>query len=324
MENQIPVNKIIQNIVSDGAEYADEIREWLNDSIENKNIYQDLLNIWQVTGSFPERFSPNRTRVWQGVQLHIHSQKRKYFLPRRIAQIAAAIIIIFLSVWSGTQLDNLNKKTQFTEVFSPAGQKTRIILPDSSIVLLNGNSQIRYNKNFNENDRIVELKGEGFFNVHKDLSRQFTVSTPELDIKVFGTSFNVKANENDENIEVGLKTGKIGIERYEKEIAELAPGQMATFDKKEQKLDVGRINMNLVSAWTQEEMVFEEDSLREIVKYMERWYGVDIQVSPELLDGELLTFKVKTESLSELLNLINLFKPIKYHIDGKQVIITNP
>lgn len=324
MENQIPVNKIIRNIASEGAEYADEIRKWLDDSIENRNVYQDFLNIWQVTGSFPKRFSPNKTRVWHGIQQHIHSQKRKYFLSRRIAQIAAAVIIIFLSVWSGTQLDNLNGKNQFTEVFSPAGQKTRIILPDSSIVLLNGNSQIRYNKNFNEDERIVELKGEGFFDVHKDLSRQFTVSTPELDVKVFGTSFNVKANENDETIEVGLKTGKIGIERNEKQIAQLAPGQMATFDKKELKLDVGRINMNLVSAWTQEEMVFEEDSLKEIVKYIERWYGVDIQVAPELLDGELLTFKVKTESLSELLNLINLLKPIKYHIDGKQVIITNP
>jgi hypothetical protein len=71
-------------------------------------------------------------------------------------------------------------------------------------------------------------------------------------------------------------------------------------------------------------MVFEEDSLEEIIKYMERWYGVNIQIAPELLDGELLTFKVKTESLSELLKLINLLKPIQYNINGKQVIITKP
>ena len=84
------------------------------------------------------------------------------------------------------------------------------------------------------------------------------------------------------------------------------------------------MDVNLVSAWTREEMVFEEDSLEEIIKYMERWYGVNIQVSPELLDGELLTFKVKTESLNELLKLINILKPIKFHIDGKQVTITKP
>ena len=64
--------------------------------------------------------------------------------------------------------------------------------------------------------------------------------------------------------------------------------------------------------------------LEEIIKYMERWYGVEIRVAPELLDGELLTFKVKTESLNELLKLISLLKPIKYQIDGKQVVITKP
>ena len=135
---------------------------------------------------------------------------------RRIAQIAAAIIVIFLSVWTGTELDNWKQNPQFTEVFSPAGQKTRIILPDSSVVLLNGNSQIRYNQNFNKDNRNVKLKGEGYFEVRRNLSKQFVVSTSELDIKVFGTSFNVKAYGNDQSIEVGLTTGHIGIDRNKK------------------------------------------------------------------------------------------------------------
>jgi len=322
MENQVPVYKIIRNIASNGAEYANEIREWLDSSDQNRTVYQDLLNIWQITGSFPERFSPDRPKAWQKVQQHIHFQKRKYFLYRRIAQIAAAIIVVLLSVWTGSELDRRKQKQQFTEVFSPAGQKTRITLPDSSIVLLNGNSQIRYSRNFNEDNRSVELKGEGYFNIHKDLSRQFIVSTSVLDVKVFGTSFNVKAYENDQTVEVGLKTGKVEIDRNKQEIVQLMPGQVATFDKKEQKLAVGDRDVNLISSWTQDEMVFEEDPLEEIIKYMERWYGVEIHVAPELLDGELLTFKVKTESLNEMLNLINLLKPIKYQIDGKQVIIT--
>lgn len=324
MENQVPIHKIIRNIASNGVEYAQEIREWLGDSDENKKVYQDLLNIWQVTGSFPERFSPNRPKAWLNVQQHIHSQKNKYFLYRRIGQIAAAIIIVFMSIWTGAELDNWKQKKQYTEVFSPAGQKTRITLPDSSIVLLNGNSQIRYSRNFNDGNRNVELKGEGYFEVRKDLSRQFMVRTSELDVKVFGTSFNVKAYENDQTVEVGLKSGRIGIDRNEKEIAQLTPGQVATFDREGQKLDVEKFNVDLVSAWTGDEMVFEEDSLEEIIKYIERWYGVDIKVSPELLDGELLTFKVKTESLNEMLKLINLLKPIKYSIDGKQVIIAKP
>lgn len=320
----MPIYKVIRNIATNGKEYADEIRQWLDDSNNNKKVYQDLSSIWQITGSFPERFQPDRPKAWQKIQQHINSPKRKYLYFRRIGQIAAAVIFVLLSIWSGTKLERIKQRTQFTEVFSPAGQKIRIILPDSSIVLLNGNSQIRYNQNFNEDNRKVELKGEGYFEVRKDISRQFIVSTSELDIKVFGTSFNVKSYENDQNVEVGLKTGRVGINHDEKEIVQLTPGQVATFDKKEQKMEVGKMDINLFSVWTRDEMVFQEESLGEIIKYMERWYGVSIQLAPELLDGELLTFKVKTESLNELLKLINLLKPIKYDIDGKQVTINKP
>lgn len=324
MENQVPIYKVIRNIASNGKEYANEIHHWLDNSEDNKNVYMDLSNIWQATGSFPDRFLPNRPKAWQKVQKYIHFQKRKYFLLLRIGQIAASFIVVFLSIWAGTKLDHLKQRTQYTEVFSPEGQKTRILLPDSSIVLLNGNSQIRYNQNFNEDNRKVELKGEGYFDVRKDLSKQFIVSTSELDVKVFGTSFNVKANDDDQNVEVGLNSGKVRIDRDEKEIAHLIPGQVANFDKKEQKIYVAKMDINLVSAWTREEMIFQENSLEEIIKYMERWYGVDIKIAPELLDGELLTFKVKTESLNELLNLINILKPIKYQVDGKRVLITKP
>lgn len=317
-------NKIIRNIATNGVEYENEIQKWRDESYENKKKYQDLLNIWLITGSFPERFTPDKSKGWQIVKRHIHLQKKKHFLFRRITQVAAAIAIIFLSTWTGTKLSTRNQKPQYTEIFSLAGQKTRVLLPDSSFVLLNGNSQIRFDRNFNGNKRIVELTGEGFFEVHKDLSRRFIVHTKELDIKVFGTSFNVKAYTNDQQVEVGLKNGKISIDRGEKEIVKLIPGQLATFDKKQQKLSVAKSDIEVVSAWTRDELVFEEASLSEIVKYLERWYGVNVHVDPELLNGELLTFKVKTESLNELLKLINLLRPIKYQIDGKQVNIVKP
>ncbi len=324
MESQVPMYKIIRHIASGGCEYDAEIREWIDASGENKSVYHDLFNIWQVTGSFPERFSPDRDKAWLNVHKHIHNQKERHLIYQRIAQVAATVILVFLSAWAGSRLSSRQQQDQYTEVISPSGQKTRVILPDSSVVLLNSGSQIRFKHDFNDKKRKVELKGEGYFEVRKDVSRQFIVSTSRLDIKVFGTTFNVKAYENDLNVEVGLKNGKVGIDCDDKEIVQLAPGQMATFDKKGLKLQVEKKDIDMVSAWTREEMVFEEATLKEIVKYMERWYGVEIQVDPKLFDGELLTFKVKTESLTELLNLIKILRPIKYHIDGKHVNITKP
>lgn len=265
MENKVTTYKIIQNITSHGVEYEREVRDWLEDSIDNEKIYQDILNVWQVTGTFPYRFIPNRSMAWLKVKKQIHSQKRKYFLYRRVVQIAAAVIIVFLSIWVGTEFDNL-KPPVYSEIISPAGQKTRIILPDSSIVLLNGGSQIRYSNSFSDNNRNVELLGEAFFEVRKDMSKQFIVHTSELNIKVYGTSFNVRAYGNDQTIEVGLKSGHIGIDRNEKKVVQLNPGQVAIFNKNKKKLYVEEMNIDLVSAWTRNEMIFEENSLDEIIK----------------------------------------------------------
>ncbi len=324
MANQIPAKHIILNITSNGTQYKSEIQKWLNDSDDNKRIYRDLTDIWLVTGSFPDWFSPDKSTAWHFVRKQIHQKKKKTYLYRRIRQIAAAIIIVVLSVYSGTILDRWTQKPHYTEIYSPAGQKTRIVLPDSSIVLLNGHSKIRFDHCFNSNKRIVELSGEGYFDVRQDLSRQFVVSTSDLKIKVFGTSFNVKAYQNDPGVEVGLKSGKIGISRNDAEMGRLSPGQLATYNKTNRKLKIENKNIDLVSAWTREEIIFDAASLQDIVRYLERWYGIEIQVAPELLDGQQYTFKVKTESLNELLKLINILRPINYHIDGKRVIITNP
>jgi len=324
MEKKAPVDLIIRNIASNGTEYAKEIREWLENSAENKRVYHDLLALWRITGSFPNRFFPDKAGAWTNVQRHIHLQKRKYVLYHRIAQVAAAVILVFLSVWAGTKLDHWRERPLYTEVFSPVGQKTRLILPDRSMVMLNGGSKIRYSQDFNRRDRYVELQGEGYFEVQKNRDKRFVVHTAELDIRVHGTSFNVKAYEGDQTVEVGLEDGLVGITRDEEEILQLTPGMVATFKKNEAKFDVGKMDMNLVSAWTRNELVFEESPMEEIVQYMERWYGVAIRVSPEIMNGELLTFKVKTESLQEVLNRIKMLTPIRYRIDGGQVIITKP
>jgi ferric-dicitrate binding protein FerR (iron transport regulator) len=323
MGNRTPLYKLFRNIASGGREYSEETRQWMDDA-SNKKIYRDLLNVWRVMGNFPNPFSPDKQKAWHKVQYQIHSQRPKYFLYKKIATVAAACIVIFLSVWLGTEINRRTYSTLYTEVISPAGQKTRVVLPDGSAVMLNGASHIRYSNNFGEHDRTIVLQGEGYFDVKKDLSKQFIVQTAAFDINVYGTSFNVKAYDDDQMAEVGLKEGKIGIGRSGKKILQLDPGQAATFNYVNKKLAVQKVNVDLLSAWTRNEMAFDEKPMAEIVKYMERWYGVKIKIAPELLDGQLYTFIIKTESLQEALRLIDLLKPIKYTVNGTEVIVIKP
>lgn len=324
MEGKIPIDKIFKNITSNREEFKEEIREWIAESDENNKIYQEFVDIYMITGKLPERFYPDKKQAWSRIHNQIHGKQRKKIILQRVAQIAAAIVLIFSITWLGKNI-NLNINTSYSEIVSPLGQKSKIILPDGSVVMLNGGSSLIYSNKFGARERKVQLTGEGYFNIEKNKSKKFVVQTNELDVVVFGTQFNVKAYENDDFVEVGLKKGEVGIKHNKNKITKLAPGQIATLDKSKNQLDISLANIDLISAWTQDELVFEEKPMSEIVKYLERWYGVEIEISKELLDdSELLTFKVKTESLRELLNLINLIKPIEYKINGRNIIITNP
>ena len=89
MKKEISFNKIIRNISSEGKEYTEEIRRWASDSKENKKLYYDFLALYELTGTFPAPFSPDKSKAWQKIQKKIHSYKKKHSLYLRIAQIAA-------------------------------------------------------------------------------------------------------------------------------------------------------------------------------------------------------------------------------------------
>ena len=94
MEGKIPIYKIFKNITSNREEYGDEIKEWVDESGENRNIYQELVNIYMITGTLPERFFPNKTKAWSNIHKQVHAKKRKKIILQRIAQIAAAVVIV--------------------------------------------------------------------------------------------------------------------------------------------------------------------------------------------------------------------------------------
>lgn len=100
---------------------------------------------------------------------------------------------------------------QYTETIAPRGQKSQIILSDGTKVWLNSETKIRYPGRFSKVQRDVYLTGEAFFEVSKNGSRPFVVHTPELDVKVVGTKFNIKAYEDEQQIATSLFEGKVSL-----------------------------------------------------------------------------------------------------------------
>jgi transmembrane sensor len=325
MKSKALWNVIFRSIRSGEDPINENLIHWINADPANIMLYNELRAIWEKTGSLPEPFTPNKANAWKKIRKRAFDKNKQAKIRHFISysrNVAAAILLVVVTIWATTLFRKQNT-VGYAQVFAPMGQKTQVILPDSSTVWLNGGSTIKYPTNFNEEKREVFLKGEGFFQVTKNKRKQFVVHISDLEVKVFGTSFNVKKYTTDSEVEVALQTGSVALEKEDRQLAKLAPGEIAYYNKQEKTLRVERTDMHIVSAWTNNELVFDNKPFSEVAKYMERWYGVDISLDSNLSKKHSYTFRIKTESLREMLELINIVSPISYEITGRHVKVTS-
>ncbi|MDO8927770.1 MAG: DUF4974 domain-containing protein, partial [Bacteroidota bacterium] len=242
---------------------------------------------------------------------------------RFMLRIAASILLIALGVGGTFYLQNKMANPSFTEVYSPYGHKTRVVLPDGSQVWLNGDTKLKYNSDFSD-ARNVELTGEALFEVTKNTRQLFTVNAEELRLEVYGTTFNVKAYPEDFISEVALVEGSVGLFRDKQLLKKMVPGEVIAYNSVENKFSTRQGNIGQITSWSADELVIENKTFEEVTKYLERWYGVEITLDKSIQLNNRLSFKVKTESLMELLSIISRITPVTYEINGKQVKISMP
>ena len=317
------LNEIIFKQISGKATPEDMILldTWLNEDAENYKTYQVLYNILKVASTETSTLVPDIAQAWRNIENKITIPKNRQIY--RFLKYAAAAIIFFMCGISANSLLNRKQLNEIEKQFStfvvPVGQKSKIILPDGSIVWLNSGTTLKYSSNFNISKREVTLDGEAFFEVSKDKSRKFIVNSDKTSVEVYGTAFNVKNFASENQFELSVKEGKVGFLENGNKISVLTNGDQLKFLKNSNTYVLGKADIDLITAWTNNQLEFKATPINELVKYMERWYGVNITIENGKSVQKKYTFKVKTESLTELLQLINIMTPIHYSISGKDV-----
>jgi len=303
------------------------IEEWLEQSPDNLLILSEIVNTWSITKDKADFYQPDMAINWEKLMVRIqYHPKTKIFhnLYFRWAAAAAIIIAVFLTgLGIGDRTPKINSNISYTKIISPKGNKTQIILPDSSRVWLNSGSELSYSSAYSSRNREVYMKGECFFEVVKDAAHPFKVHGTKLQVRVFGTRFNVNEDERTDKTDVILVSGKVTVFNLQEEkVSELIPGQQLVYSNgtyKVQKVE----NINALTAWVNNMLIFDNQPFEEVIHYLEKWYGVKIQLDPNLYHNHYYTFKVKTESLREVLALISVITPIDYKIQGEKVTIKN-
>ncbi|WP_162340748.1 FecR family protein [Cyclobacterium salsum] len=251
-----------------------------------------------------------------------HSNFFADFRFRVACILAMAIGFGYLSSWllSTTVIQEENPPvSEFVEHKTVPGVKSHLTLSDGSLVILNSGSELRYIKNFEKGRREVHLKGEAFFSVARDSMRPFIVHSRETTTIALGTSFNVKAYEG-ETLDVSLLTGKVAIKRDgEAEEVRLVPGEALKIGTEKEQLEKTGFNPDLVIGWTKKRIIFQETPLMEVIRVLENWYGVEIQLIRKPKEQVLLSGKFQDETLENVLEGLKFSARFDFTIDKENV-----
>lgn len=274
------------------------------------------------------------------------SRKRIRWIIAGFTAAAAVAALLFFNPFSGkTGATPARQLTNIHEISTRLGSKTRIQLPDGSVVWLNAGSTLTYDKDYNHEDRQVTLTGEGFFDVIKDPAKPFLVHTSNVDVRVLGTVFNVKAYPEDKTTETSLIRGslevsiksrpldKIILASNEKLVVENKKDTARTW-KGDEEMDQPLMTLNQLKRnsrdstinemqWTENKLVFDNEPFEDIAVKMERWFAVDIEITDGVLRQKRLTGTFERESVEQALEGLAYASttPFIFKRSGNKIII---
>lgn len=237
----------------------------------------------------------------------------------RISKTADGKIIYQPSTAPGSAAD---KAVVYNTVSTPRGGQFQVVLPDGSQVWLNSVSSITYPSSFSGKDRLVQLKGEAYFEIAKNPEKPFKVDViGKQQIEVLGTHFNVEAYLEDQEIKTTLLEGSVKLRAQNKEV-KLKPGQIAVNDLN-RNLTIKQADVEEVMAWKNGLFVLNDVNLKDVMKKASRWYDVDVEYQGNVSNKKLWGTMSRYKDITELLENIAITSSLRYKIDGRRVILMN-
>ena len=251
----------------------------------------------------------------------IEKEKKTHFITWILRAAAILSIPLLLStIYFYQEARNLSPEylassssgKNFNTFQASLGARTQVALPDGSLVWLNSGSTLTCPIVFNSQSRNVELKGEAFFEVVKNEKVPMIVSAGNMKIKVYGTRFNVNSFLDGGLIETTLVEGKVSIIPGDsRKEYQLSPGYIAHYSPEDQKIQMSKVtDMDAFTGWKEGKLFFQDEPFSDIVKKLERWYNVDIQLSDASIGAYSLYATFFDESIEEILNIFSGSIPI--------------
>lgn len=212
-------------------------------------------------------------------------------------------------------------ETAFNTITTPNGGQFSVVLPDGSKVWLNASSTLRFPSAFAKNERVVELGGEGYFEIEKKQDVPFRVKTPQgIEVEVLGTHFNVNAYSDEPFIATTLLEGSVKVGKKDQSRL-IKPGEQATLsmDPGNNMIQVQAVDVDNVVAWKNALFRFKEADFDYVQRQLERWYDVDIRYEGKSADIRVNGVVSRDQPLSHILEMLEYTLNIQHKVEGRKV-----
>ncbi|MCG8305761.1 MAG: FecR domain-containing protein [Cytophagales bacterium] len=255
-----------------------------------------------------------------------YEKKRQILSYKTRVFIAAAISFFIVFIWLINSEVNKNdgqKSIDLVKIVKRAdyGKKLTFVLPDGSKVNLNSGSELKYHSNFADS-RQVDLIGEARFEVVRDEDHPFRIKSQGVTTTVLGTTFNVKAY-SDEKLSVSVVSGRVLVEKKLEDTVEdiiLKKEESTEFDDESQQFRYREYNKDEL-AWNSGLLVFDDSSLTDVEKKLEKWYGVQVDIQSDVVFNENYSGKYLNSTLEEVLMGMSFVLEFEFKITNKKVSI---
>ncbi len=356
------IARFLEGTISD--EESDLFTAWLKESKENRKTYFSYKNVWLEAKTPDDQGFVDQS--WNRLRLRtiLRENDRRsitygwhdYLVRFSIA--ASILILVGVSLFFGTAARRLSRFDQTVhEIHVPLGSRTSVTLPDGTNVWLNAGSTLTYNAGFGRRNRDVSLVGEAYFDVQERRRLPLLVQTRDMDIRVLGTKFNVKAYPEENKTEATLVSGQIevflSIDDVSARNIMLSQNQRLIYshvkksvvfenttikehsdtlpakDKAPERLVVspGVVlahvrNTDEYISWKDGKLVFKSEPLKTLIPKLERFYNVNICFKDPSIQDNVYSGILQDVTIEEVMRAISVSSGIRFEIEKNQIILS--
>lgn len=303
---------------------------WIEASEDNRRYFNIVKNLWTASSLNVELDTePDFNDLKKRIAFISQKSKSRTVFMRYIVR-AAAILVLPLAVSVLWLINERNSHTLLVQndnpivrIYTPLCTKAEVTLPDGTHVWLNSGTSLTYPRLFEGKERQVKLEGEAYFDVAENKSYPFVVLIPhKLTINVTGTSFNVRAYAEDEDAEMTLIDGTINLHPEGSKQICMEPKQSVRCLRAGNVVHLkSDVDTDLYTSWKDGILSFEDVSMTDLAKRLERWYGVNIHIDDRRVLKHRYSGRFQEESIKQVLELIKQTSNIGYRIEEKEVFL---